>query len=207
MTGSTWHRARSTSHVLSTLHRSTVARSTFRLFDATENRDSLRDGGLPRLAVAARRHAAGADGVRGGALHRAGGLRGLPDRLPPAGAVLVRGGLRAADAVMPRNVQKDEEASLTWTLKDENVRRGKSITPSSRAGRRCSWRRGWCRGSNAIWGVRRDEEKRRLSRQARPSCACCCGNGRRAPATCVPTPATDATPSPARWTSSSRPCS
>jgi len=28
------------------------------------------------------------------------------------------------DAVMPRNVQKDEEASLTWTLKDEIVRRG-----------------------------------------------------------------------------------
>src|SRR3954467_510362 len=29
------------------------------------------------------------------------------------------------DAVMPRNVQKDPEASLTWTLKDELVRRGK----------------------------------------------------------------------------------
>src|SRR5438132_4102292 len=28
------------------------------------------------------------------------------------------------DAVMPRNVQKDPEASLTWQLKDELVRRG-----------------------------------------------------------------------------------
>src|SRR6187397_1174461 len=28
------------------------------------------------------------------------------------------------DAVMPRNVQKDPEASLTWVLKDELVRRG-----------------------------------------------------------------------------------
>src|SRR6267142_2466060 len=28
------------------------------------------------------------------------------------------------DAVMPRNVQKDAEASLTWLLKDEIVRRG-----------------------------------------------------------------------------------
>src|SRR5690349_2206905 len=28
------------------------------------------------------------------------------------------------DAVMPRNVQKDEEASATWLLKDELVRRG-----------------------------------------------------------------------------------
>src|SRR5712691_12934864 len=29
------------------------------------------------------------------------------------------------DAVMPRNVQKDHEASLTWVLKDEIVGRGK----------------------------------------------------------------------------------
>src|SRR5579862_6659071 len=28
------------------------------------------------------------------------------------------------DAVMPRNVQKDEEASHTWVLKDEMLRRG-----------------------------------------------------------------------------------
>src|SRR5881392_3666769 len=29
------------------------------------------------------------------------------------------------DAIMPRNVQKDPEASLTWVLKDEIVKRGK----------------------------------------------------------------------------------
>src|SRR5262252_2279845 len=29
------------------------------------------------------------------------------------------------DAVMPRNVQKDPEASLTWTLKDEIMGRGR----------------------------------------------------------------------------------
>ena len=29
------------------------------------------------------------------------------------------------DVVMPRNVQKDPEASLTWVLKDELVRRGR----------------------------------------------------------------------------------
>src|SRR5688572_15586657 len=29
------------------------------------------------------------------------------------------------DAVMPRHVQKDPEASLTWRLKDELVRRGR----------------------------------------------------------------------------------
>ena len=31
------------------------------------------------------------------------------------------------DAVMPRNVQKDQEASLTWMLKDEIVRRGQGL--------------------------------------------------------------------------------
>ncbi|MDP2390538.1 MAG: hypothetical protein Q8N52_09455, partial [Acidobacteriota bacterium] len=29
------------------------------------------------------------------------------------------------DAVMPRNVQKDPEASLTWVIKDEVIKRGK----------------------------------------------------------------------------------
>src|SRR5262249_54937155 len=29
------------------------------------------------------------------------------------------------DAVMPRNVQKDPESSLTWVLKDEIVQRGR----------------------------------------------------------------------------------
>jgi hypothetical protein len=29
------------------------------------------------------------------------------------------------DAVMPRNVQTDEEASLTWRLKDDLIKRGK----------------------------------------------------------------------------------
>ena len=29
------------------------------------------------------------------------------------------------DAVMPRNVQKDPESSLTWTIKDEVMRRGR----------------------------------------------------------------------------------
>ena len=41
------------------------------------------------------------------------------------------------DAVMPRNVQKDEEASQTWLLKDEIVKRGKvyyaKLSPSIRS--------------------------------------------------------------------------
>ena len=41
------------------------------------------------------------------------------------------------DAVMPRHVQKDEEASHTWTLKDDILGRGRVTTGSWRAaGRR-----------------------------------------------------------------------
>jgi hypothetical protein len=45
------------------------------------------------------------------------------------------------DAVLPRNVQKDEEASLTWVLKDELVNRGKVYYAKLARGRRRSWRR------------------------------------------------------------------
>src|SRR6187455_2654564 len=46
------------------------------------------------------------------------------------------------DAVMPRNVQSDEEASLTWTLKDELLRRGRVYTRSWPAAERRLSRRG-----------------------------------------------------------------
>ena len=46
------------------------------------------------------------------------------------------------DAVMPRNVQKDPESSLTWTLKDEIMGAAASTTRNWRAAKRCSWRRG-----------------------------------------------------------------
>jgi len=69
------------------------------------------------------------------------------------------------DAVLPRHVQKDPETSLTWTLKDQLLRRGKVYT------------RSWARGKatfiaprllpyfNAIWGVR--PSKRASSQYAR----------------------------------------
>jgi hypothetical protein len=37
------------------------------------------------------------------------------------------------DAVMPRNVQKDPESSLTWVLKDEIIKRGKGLLREARA--------------------------------------------------------------------------
>ena len=67
---------------------------------------------------------------------------------------------------MPRNVQKDEEASLTWTLKDEIVRRGNVYYAKLARGKTMFLAPRMVPFFNAVWGVRRVEEKRRLSRQA-----------------------------------------
>ena len=71
------------------------------------------------------------------------------------------------DAVMPRNVQKDEEASLAWLLKDEIVRRGKVYYAKLARGKAMFLAPRMIPYFHAVWGVRRLEEKRRLSRNAR----------------------------------------
>ena len=70
------------------------------------------------------------------------------------------------DSVRPRNVQKDPEASLTWGLKDEIVGRGKVYyaklarnQPMFVAPRMIPY-------FHAVWGIRRSDERRRLSRNA-----------------------------------------
>ena len=68
---------------------------------------------------------------------------------------------------MPRNVQKDPEASLTWVLKDELVRRGKVYYAKLARGKAMFLAPRMIPYFHAIWGVRRSEEKRRLSRNAR----------------------------------------
>jgi len=70
------------------------------------------------------------------------------------------------DAVMPRNVQKDEEASLTWTLKDEVVRRGNVYYAKLARGKATFLAPRMVPWFNAVWGLRRADEKRRLSRHA-----------------------------------------
>jgi hypothetical protein len=70
------------------------------------------------------------------------------------------------DAVMPRNVQKDPEASLTWVLKDEIVRRGKVYYAKLARGKTMFLAPRMIPNFHAIWGVRRSEEKQRLSRNA-----------------------------------------
>src|SRR6266852_983942 len=71
------------------------------------------------------------------------------------------------DAVMPRNVQKDPEASLTWVLKDEIVKRGKVYYAKLARGKTMFLAPRMIPCFHAIWGVRRSDEKRRLSRNAR----------------------------------------
>src|SRR5438045_931239 len=68
------------------------------------------------------------------------------------------------DAIMPRNVQKDPEASHTWHLKDELVRRGKVYYGKLARARTLFIAPRMIRYFHAVWGVRRADERRRLSR-------------------------------------------
>ncbi len=71
------------------------------------------------------------------------------------------------DAVMPRHVQKDEEASLAWTLKDEVVRRGKVYYAKLARGKATFLAPRMIPYFHAVWGVRRTREIKELSRSAR----------------------------------------
>lgn len=71
------------------------------------------------------------------------------------------------DAVMPRHVQKDPEASHTWRLKDELIRRGNVYYAKLGGGRSMFLARRMVPHFNALWGVRRVDESKRLSRRAR----------------------------------------
>jgi hypothetical protein len=71
------------------------------------------------------------------------------------------------DAVMPRNVQKDEEASLTWTLKDELVKRGNVYYAKLARGKAMFLAPRMIPYFHAVWGMRRADEERRLSKNAR----------------------------------------
>jgi hypothetical protein len=70
------------------------------------------------------------------------------------------------DAIMPRNVQKDPEASATWLLKDEVLRRGKVYYGKLARARTLFIAPRMIRYFHAVWGLRRSEEARRLSRPA-----------------------------------------
>ncbi|MGE0043300.1 MAG: hypothetical protein AB7H88_19405 [Vicinamibacterales bacterium] len=71
------------------------------------------------------------------------------------------------DAVMPRNVQKDEEASHAWLLKDEVARRGKVYYGKLARGKAMFLAPRMVPFFHAIWGVRRGQEAARLGADAR----------------------------------------
>jgi hypothetical protein len=70
------------------------------------------------------------------------------------------------DAVMPKNVQKDEEASATWLLKDELIRRGNVYYGKLSRGKSMFIAPRMIPYFNAIYGVRKVDEPKRLSRNA-----------------------------------------
>jgi hypothetical protein len=70
------------------------------------------------------------------------------------------------DAVMPRHVQTDHEASLTWTLKDDLLRRGKVYYAKLARGKTMFLAPRMIPYFHAVWGMRRSEEPRRLSKSA-----------------------------------------
>src|SRR5919199_6451161 len=71
------------------------------------------------------------------------------------------------DAFMPRNVQKDPESSLTWTIKDEVMRRGNVYYAKLAKGRATFVARRLVPHFNALWGVPRRHEADLLSDDAR----------------------------------------
>lgn len=70
------------------------------------------------------------------------------------------------DAVLPRHVQKDPESSLTWRLKDELVRRGRVYYAKFARAKATFVAPRMVPYFHAVWGVRRADEGRRLSRNA-----------------------------------------
>ena len=71
------------------------------------------------------------------------------------------------DAVMPRNVQKDPEASATWVLKDELIARGRVYYAKLTRGKATFIAPRMIPFFHAVWGVRKSDERRRLTRHAR----------------------------------------
>ena len=70
------------------------------------------------------------------------------------------------DAHMPRNVQKDPESRLAWTIKDDVMRRGKCFYGKLLRGRSTFIAPRLLPFFNALWGVPRRLEKKTLSADA-----------------------------------------
>jgi hypothetical protein len=71
------------------------------------------------------------------------------------------------DAVMPRHVQHDAEASLAWRLKDDVMRRGRVYYAKLGRGRAMFIASRLVPHFHALWGLRRSDEARVLGQDAR----------------------------------------
>jgi hypothetical protein len=71
------------------------------------------------------------------------------------------------DAHMPRNVQKDYEASRAWVLKDETVARGRVYYGKLVRGNAMFLARRMIPVFNSIWGITKRQEKEYLSEDAK----------------------------------------
>jgi hypothetical protein len=97
---------------------------------------------------------------------RAGFCAAMTDARRP-GASLYVAVCGRRDAHMPRNVQKDPESSLTWTIKDEVMRRGRVYYAKLAKNRSLFVAPRLVPHFNALWGVPRAGERERLSEDAR----------------------------------------
>lgn len=71
------------------------------------------------------------------------------------------------DAHLPRNVQKDYEASRAWVLKDETVARGRVYYGKLIKGQATFLARRMIPVFNSIWGITKRQEKEYLSEDAK----------------------------------------
>jgi hypothetical protein len=71
------------------------------------------------------------------------------------------------DAHMPRNVQKDPEASLAWVIKDEVMQRGRVYYAKLGRGRATFLAPRLIAHFQSVWGIARRAERERLSVDAR----------------------------------------
>jgi hypothetical protein len=71
------------------------------------------------------------------------------------------------DAVMPRNMQKDPESSLSWRLKDEMLRHGRVYYGKLARGKSMLLAPSMIPHFRAIWGISRQQESKRLTIPAR----------------------------------------
>lgn len=90
---------------------------------------------------------------------------GLTDHRKPLPSVYIAVCGRR-DAHMPRNVQKDEEASAAWVLKDEVIARGRVYYGKLVKGNAMFVAPRLVPVFNAIWGIPKHEEKTELSTTA-----------------------------------------